>query len=86
MNVCYQERFPAAGYDEAGDFNKRDSLSNFNAMINRTFETFRAFKIVVVLVLPSFSVLDNQLFDNMIPRLLLLPNHNKLMNVELNCG
>lgn len=69
--VCHAAGFPILAYDEAGDFNKRGSLSRFNALINRTFETYRAFKIIVILVLPSFSVLDNQLFDKNIPRLLL---------------
>jgi hypothetical protein len=58
-------------YDEAGDFNKRGSLTRFNAMLNRTFETFRAFQIIVILVMPSFNVLDGDLFDKKIPRLLL---------------
>lgn len=71
LRVCYDEKLPCIGYDEAGDFNKRGSLSNFNAMLNRTFETFRAFKCIVILTLPNFNVLDNQLFDNKIPRLLL---------------
>lgn len=71
LRVCYDEKRPCIGYDEAGDFNKRGALSGFNAMLNRTFETFRAFKCIVVLSLPNFAVLDNQLFDNRIPRMLL---------------
>ncbi len=69
--VCHAAGFPVLAYDEAGDFNKRGSLSRFNALLNRTFETYRAFKIIVIIILPSFSVLDNQLFDKNIPRLLL---------------
>lgn len=71
MRKCYQKKLPVLIYDEAGDFNKRGSLSRFNAMINRTFETFRAFQIIVILVLPSFYVLDQDLFDKQIPRLLI---------------
>lgn len=71
LRVCHDEKLPCIAYDEAGDFSKRGSLTNFNAMINRTFETFRAFKCIVILVLPNFDVLDNQLFDNKIPRMLL---------------
>lgn len=70
LRVCYDQKLPCMGYDEAGDFSKRGSLTSFNAMINRTFETFRAFKCLVVLALPNFNVLDNQLFDNQIPRML----------------
>ena len=71
LRVCFDKKLPVIGYDEAGDFNRRGSLTRFNAMINRTFETFRAFKILVILSLPSFHVLDNDLFDKNIPRMLL---------------
>jgi len=71
LRICYRNELPVIIYDEAGDFNRRGALTRFNAMINRTFETFRAFKILVILCLPSFHVLDNELFDKQIPRVLL---------------
>ena len=71
LRTCYEDSLPTITYDEAGDFNRRGSLTRFNAIINRTFETFRAFKIIVILCLPSFHVLDADLFDKKIPRLLL---------------
>lgn len=71
MRVCYEKKLPCIIYDEAGDFSKRGSLTKFNAVLNRTFETFRAFKCMVIVCLPNFDVLDNQIFDNQIPRLML---------------
>lgn len=71
LSVCHQKKLVCVGYDEAGDFSKRGSLTNFNAMLNRTFETFRGYKILVVVGLPNFNVLDNNLFDNQIPRMLI---------------
>lgn len=71
MRVCYERKLPCIIYDEAGDFSKRGSLTHFNSMLNRTFETFRAFKCLVILVLPSFDILDQRLIDNQIPRMLL---------------
>lgn len=71
LQVCYENGLGVLIYDEAGDFNKRGSLTKMNAILNRVFETFRTFKIIIILVLPSFGVLDNQLFENKIPRLLL---------------
>ena len=71
MRICHEKDLPVVIYDEAGDFGKRQALTKFNAMLNRTFETFRAFKIVVIIVLPSFSVLDNSIFDKAIPRMLI---------------
>lgn len=71
LRLCYYAKLPVLIYDEAGDFNRRGALTRFNSMINRTFETFRAFQIIVILALPSFHVLDSDLFDKQIPRLLL---------------
>ena len=76
LKECHDLEKIAIIYDEAGDFNRRGALTRFNAMLNRIFETFRAFKIIVILCLPSFHVLDEQLLDKQIPRLL-LHCHNK---------
>lgn len=71
LGDCYRKQHKVIIYDEAGDYNKRGSLTKLNAMLNRVFETFRAFKIIVIIVLPNFSVLDNDLFLKNIPRLLI---------------
>lgn len=71
MRKCFDKKLPCVGYDEAGDFSKRGALTRFNAMLNRTFETFRAFKCIVVVMLPNMDVLDKQIFDNQIPRFFL---------------
>lgn len=75
LRICFDNKLPAIGYDEAGDFSKRGALTKFNAMLNRTFETFRAFKCIVIISLPCFDVLDGQLFDNQIPRCLIHLNN-----------
>lgn len=71
LRVCWEKKLPACIYDEAGDFNSRGALTRFNAMINRIFETFRGFKILVIVCLPSFGTLDRDLLKKEIPRLLL---------------
>ena len=71
LKICFQKKLPVVIYDEAGDFNRRGSLTKLNMILNRVFEQFRGFKIIVIACLPNFNVLDNQLFDNKIPRLLL---------------
>jgi len=64
-------------YDEAGDFNRRGAIRSFNQMINRLFETYRGFQILVIICLPTFHILDSQLFTNNIPRMLLhITNRN----------
>jgi hypothetical protein len=68
--MCHDAKLSVIIYDEAGDFNTRGALTDFNKMLNRVFDTYRAFRILVIIVLPSFHVLDNPLFDKRIPRLL----------------
>lgn len=72
LKLCHEQKLPCIGYDEAGDFSKRTALTKFNGMLNRTFDTFRAFKCLVVVAVPNFNVLDNNLFENKVPRLLLV--------------
>lgn len=71
MRKCYMQHLPVIIYDEAGDYARKQAMTSFNAFLNRIFETYRAFKIVVIICLPNQYVLDNTLFDNKIPRLLL---------------
>jgi hypothetical protein len=70
LQICYDSELSVIIYDEAGDFSKRGALTEFNKRLIRVFETFRAFKILVIVVLPNFSVLENSLFDLKIPRFL----------------
>lgn len=71
LQMCIDSELGVVIYDEAGDFNKRGSLTAFNQQMNRVFETYRTFKILVVLVLPYFGILDDSIFHKQIPRMLL---------------
>lgn len=71
LRLGYERGFLVLVYDESGDFNRRGALTRLNGLLNRVFETYRALNILVILVLPFFAVLDNDLFDKGIPRMLL---------------
>lgn len=71
FRVTHKEGLKVITYDEAGDFNRRGAIRSFNQMINRLFETYRGFKILVIICLPTFHILDSQLFTNNIPRMLI---------------
>ena len=71
MRICFVDGFIVIIYDEGGDYSKRGAMTQFNAFLNRIFETYRAFRMLVIICLPSMAVLENTLFDNKIPRLLL---------------
>ena len=70
LQISYELKLAVAIYDEAGDFSTRGALTAFNKRLNRIFQTYRAFKILVIIILPNFNVLENNLFDLKIPRLL----------------
>lgn len=67
--LCHKEKLLVLLYDEAGDFDKKTTLSRFNRNLMRIFEMYRGFRILVVLCLPKFYKLENELFENGIPRL-----------------
>lgn len=65
---CQKKNKRVLIYDEASDFNRRGALTKFNAELNRVFDVCRAFKIIIIMVLPSVKVLDNDLFNKGIVR------------------
>jgi hypothetical protein len=70
LQICYNNNLKVCIYDESGDYSKRAFWSDFNKRLNRVFETYRAFKIVIILVMPNFSTLDKHLLNNAVPRFL----------------
>ena len=70
LYMCYVKKLVVLIYDE-GDLKKRGALTRFNEQLNRTFQTFRTFRIIVIMCIPNFNVIDSDLFDNQIPRMLL---------------
>lgn len=71
LNVCIEKGHRVLLYDESGDFSRRGTLQKLNALLNRVFETYRAFQIMVILLLPSMRSIDGAIFEKQIPRLLL---------------
>lgn len=70
LEACRRRGASVLIYDEAGDFSRKGARTKFNFHLTRVFETFRAFKIFIILVLPNFNILDRSLFDAGVPRLL----------------
>lgn len=71
LNQCWERKLPCIIYDEAGDFSRYGALTQFNSQINRIFEVYRAFQIVVIICIPTMYLLESRLFHNKIPRMLL---------------
>ncbi len=71
LDQCYKKKYPVVIYDEAGDYSKRGAMSSFNKAINNVFETFRAYRLIVILSLPYFNTLDSNIFKANSVRMLL---------------
>lgn len=66
-----KENIKTVIYDEAGDFSRRGAITQFNKELIEVFQTFRTFKILVILCLPCVDILENNLFKEGVPKLLL---------------
>lgn len=71
LRVCYSKGLVVAHYTEAGDFSKRATLSRLVRTLDRVFETFRTYNIIVLIDLPFMPKLDNGVFEKGIPRMLI---------------
>lgn len=71
FDYCATNGLPCLVYDEAGDFSKRGSLTKFNSQLNRIFETSRSAKVIIIIVLPFFNILDSHLFRIGVVRVLI---------------
>lgn len=67
---CFANNYPVIIYDEAGDFNRKSTLSKFNRNLDTIFNQFRAYKIIVILVLPCVKYLEGDLFTKGVVRAL----------------
>jgi len=77
--AAYRAGYHVLLYDESGDFSGRSYYSRLNRELYRIFQVYRAFKILVVLILPSFTDMDTGLFKLDVVRLgLHLRNRNRL--------
>jgi len=68
FNKCKKEGLPVLIYDEAGDYSKASTLSWFNYQLSKLFQKIRSAKIIILMCLPNFNILDNRLFDDEIIR------------------
>lgn len=68
FNLCQEKKYPVLIYDEAGEFSKTQTMSRFNHLMTRRFETIRSGNMIVILILPSLLSLAPNLFTMQIVR------------------
>jgi hypothetical protein len=71
LAYCIANKLGNVGYDEAGDFDKRGAIGQFNMNLIKIFQKYRAFKIKLYMALPLMTILETRLFWMGIPRCLI---------------
>lgn len=79
LQLCHELGKKVCIYDEAGDFSKRGAMTKFNRQLNRFFEMFRAYKILVIIVLPRFFKLESNIMDLEVTHML-VHTHDKCID------
>jgi hypothetical protein len=85
LEICHKLGYHYIIYDELSDLHKRGALSSFNKVLNRTFDTFRVYEILVIGILPRIDSLENEVFKTELPRLLIHIN-KKSQDAGYNSG
>lgn len=62
-NQCRKLKLPCVLYSEAGDVSRGAAMTKVNKMIIRHIETFRSSKIIMLMDLPNFNILDKKIFN-----------------------
>ena len=65
---CYQNKKHVLIYDESGDYAGNSAMTIMNRNLNRVFDTYRAFKILIIMILPDFTILDKSIYNKGIVR------------------
>jgi len=65
---CYKNKKHILVYDEGGDYAGASAMTVMNRNLNRVFDTYRSFKIIIILILPDFTILDKNLYNKGIVR------------------
>lgn len=71
LTPAFEKGYPVIVYDEAGDFSNRSFISKGNKDLYRVFNVYRAFKIIIVMCLPSYYDLDPGLWRLNVVRILI---------------
>lgn len=59
----YKGKQPCLVYDEAGDFSRKGAMTKMVRDLGRIFETFRQYKLLLVISLPRFYWLDSKIYE-----------------------
>jgi len=71
LTKCADAGYPCIMFDEAGEYNKRGWNSMLNRVMDSILDTFRAYNIIIVMILHDFSELPKHVWTTRIVNLLI---------------
>ena len=77
LEECKRRKLPVIIFDEAGEYNKRGWNSQLNKVVDSIMDTFRAYRIAVIMVLHDFSELPKHVFNTEIIDILIHTKERK---------
>ena len=71
LRPCAEKPFPVIMFDEAGEYNKRGWNSKLNKILDNVMDTFRAYNIIIIMVLHDFQELPKHVWNIKLPTMLI---------------
>jgi len=71
MKECMDAGLKVLVYDEAGDFSKKATMTKFSRNLTRVFDTFRTFRMIIIVILPDVLKLDSHIVSSKVARMII---------------
>jgi len=68
LELCRQKNKKVIIFDEAGEISNRDALTNANKQFLKILDTYRAYKIFLIVCLQRFSMIDSAVLETEVIR------------------
>lgn len=69
LRPCAEAGYPVIMFDEAGEYNRRGWNTKLNKIMDRVLDTYRAYKIIIIMVLHDFQELPKHVWNIKLPTL-----------------
>lgn len=69
LRPCAEKKYPVILFDEAGEYNRRGWNTKLNKIMDRVLDTYRAYNIIIIMVLHDFQELPKHIWNIKLPTL-----------------
>lgn len=71
LRPCAEAGYPIIMFDEAGEYNRQGWASKLNKIVNKIMDTYRAYNIIIIMVLHDFQELPKHVWNIKLPTILI---------------